>query len=323
MAEDAHKKNFTFATPDGIDLFVYHWPCDHRRAVVHVVHGMSEHAARYARLAERLVGQGYEVYAHDQRGHGRSVGPGQKHGHLADVHGWNRAVRDIHRLNRFIAQRHPDVPIMLLAHSMGSFMAQQLLFEHPRDVAGVALSGSNGPPAPIVHAGRVVARIERARVGPSETSSLLQHLSFGDFNKGFEGRTDSDWLSRDQAEVDRYLADPLCGFAITTQTWVDLLDALPRIAAPRNQARVPVDLPIYLFAGELDPVGDRGAGVRRLAEAYRKAGIRDVQLKLYPEARHEVLNETNREEVMGDFVRWLHRVTDRHPAAQRGQVVEA
>jgi alpha-beta hydrolase superfamily lysophospholipase len=231
---------------------------------------------------------------------------------MADNDSWNRIVEDAHGVNREIARRHPGLPIIVLGHSMGSFVLQQLLFEHPGDMVAAALSGSNGKPPAKAAAGKLVARIERARVGRRNPSALLTRLSFGEYSKAFAPtRTEFDWLSRDPAEVDAYIADPLCGFPVSTQTWVDLLDALGRIASPDNVAKVPKDMPLYLFAGDRDPVGEFGKGMARLHDAYRRAGIADVRLKLYPGGRHEMFNETNRQEVMADLISWCDEIVAR------------
>ncbi len=298
----------TFAAVDGLSLAGYVWhPDAPPKAVLQVAHGMAEHARRYDRVARRFAAAGWLVVAHDHRGHGCSVPDGEPLGHMADDDAWTKAVTDVHRVNRAIAEDHAGLPIVLLAHSMGSFMAQSLLADWPDDFAAVALSGSNGRPPPIAHAGRLVTRFERLRLGPRGTSSLLQKLSFGAYNKGFEGRTEFDWLSRDPAEVDAYVADPLCGFAISVQSWLDFLDALVGLTAPTRLARFPKNLPLYVFSGDHDPVGERGRGIERLVEALRQAGLRRVEQKLYPGARHETLNETNRDEVVSDLLAWAER----------------
>jgi alpha-beta hydrolase superfamily lysophospholipase len=301
--------DFAFQTVDGANLHVSGWTVENPKAVVQILHGMAEYGSRYARLAEALTAAGYDVYAHDHRGHGKSVPAEAEPGHMADNDSWNRVVEDAHGVNREIAKRHRGLPIIILGHSMGSFMLQQLLFEHPNDMVAAALSGSNGKPPPIAMAGKLIARIERARVGKSKPSPVLQKLTFGEYNKPFEpARTEFEWLSRDPQEVDKYVADPLMGFAVSTQTWIDLLSALDRIAKPSNVAKVPKGIPLYLFAGAQDPVGDNGKGMKRLYDAYKRAAIFDVRLKLYPDGRHEMLNETNRQEVIDDFIGWCDEI---------------
>ena len=301
--------DFTFQTVDGVSLHVNGWAVETPKAVVQILHGMAEYGSRYARLAEALAAAGYTTYAHDHRGHGTSVPDGSPPGHMADNDSWNRIVEDTHGVNREIASRHPGFPIIVLGHSMGSFVLQQLLFEHPGDMVAAALSGSSGKPPAKAAAGKLVARIERARLGRGRPSPLLTRLSFGEYNKAFApARTDFDWLSRDPVEVDAYVADPLLGFEVSAQTWVDLLGGLDWIARPGNVAKVPKGMPLYLFAGDRDPVGEFGKGMQRLRDAYVRAGIKDVRLRLYPGGRHEMFNETTRQEVTADFIAWCDEI---------------
>jgi len=188
---------------------------------------------------------------------------------------------------------------------MGSFMGQQFIAEHGDALAGAIFSGSNGAPAAILPLGRLVARFERWRLGPRGHSAILVQMIFGEYNKPFRpARTDFDWLSRDPAEVDKYIADPLCGFPFTTQLAIDLLDALGPIAQDATIARVPKALPLYIFSGARDPVG---ANLQGLIDAYRRAGL-ETAAKIYPDARHETLNEINRDDVTADLIAWLNKV---------------
>lgn len=309
MVRGMKTADFAFQTADGASLHVSGWTVGTPKVVIQILHGMAEHGSRYARLAGALAAAGYTTYAHDHRGHGHSISDASPAGHLADHDGWNRIVEDAHGVNREIARRHPGLPIVVLGHSMGSFVLQQLLFEHPGDMVAAALSGSSGKPPAKAAAGKLVARIERARLGRRRPSALLTRLSFGEYNKPFApARTEFDWLSRVPAEVDAYVADPMLGFEVSTQTWVDLLGGLDWIARPCNVARVPKGMPLYLFAGDRDPVGEFGKGMQRLRDAYVQAGVADVRLRLYPGGRHEMLNETNRQEVTTDFIAWCDEI---------------
>jgi alpha-beta hydrolase superfamily lysophospholipase len=313
---------FQFKVEDGKELFVYRWQPDRQssesaartssddgataKAVVHISHGMAEHAARYARFAEALTAAGYVVYANDHRGHGKTANGDGELGFLAASGGFRRAVQDLQQLVVHEKAQHPGLPVFLFGHSMGSFFAQAFLIEAGSALRGAILSGSNGKPNLLAQAGRLVARAERARLGPKGKSKLLTTLSFDDFNKAFKpNRTGFDWLSRDDAEVDKYVADPLCGFMVTTQLWVDVLDGTAEIADPARQARIPRELPVYVFAGSEDPVGGKTKGLVQLVEAYKQAGLRDVKHKFYAGGRHEMLNETNRDEVTRDVIAWL------------------
>lgn len=298
---------FPLATQDGLHLHVNHWHGDQPpRAVVMLSHGMAEHGLRYARLAESLVAAGFDLYALDQRGHGQSATQGVL-GHYADEGGWDKVVGDLASLNHHIRQRYPQTPIFLFGHSMGSYIGMAYLLGHSCSLQGAVLSGSNYQPVALYRAARLIAGFERWRLGPKGRSKVIDFLSFGSFNKAFKpNRTTFDWLSRDAAQVDKYVTDPLCGFVCTTQLWCDLLDGLQYITPVENLAQIDADLPLLVIGGSRDPVSD-GKRLGDLAGALREAGLRDVQLKIYPEARHELLNESNRDEVTAHLIDWLQQ----------------
>ncbi|MBF8164597.1 alpha/beta hydrolase [Ectopseudomonas hydrolytica] len=299
---------FILSASDGTPLHVNHWHSDAPpRATVMLAHGMAEHSLRYARLAEALVAAGFALYALDQRGHGRSAEHGTL-GHYADEDGWNKVVGDLSTLNHHIRQQHPHTPIFLFGHSMGSYIGMAYLMGHSCSLQGAVLSGSNYQPVTLYKAARLIAGFERWRLGPKGRSKVIDFLSFGSFNKAFKpNRTAFDWLSRDAAEVDKYVTDPLCGFVCTTQLWCDLLDGLQHITPPGNLAQIDADLPLLVIGGSRDPVSD-GKRLADLAGALREAGVRDVQLNIYPEARHELLNESNRDEVTAQLIDWLQQM---------------
>jgi alpha-beta hydrolase superfamily lysophospholipase len=297
------ERAFFLAAEDGARISVRHWLIEKPpRAIVQIAHGLAEHCARYGRLAGALNAAGYDVYASDLRGHGPGCEPADL-GHLGDSDGWAKTAADLWTLNRRIAADALGVPIVLLGHSMGSFLARQFAFEHSDALAGLVLSGSNGKPPAMATVGRLLARVERTRLGPRGKSGLLNQMMFGDFNKPFRpARTTLDWLSRDEAEVDAYLADPLCGFPFTTQLAIDLLDGLAFVSSPKSLAPIRKDLPIYVLSGEKDPVG---ANIKGLIADLKAAGFVRLTSRLYPEGRHEMFNETNRDEVTRDLVKWL------------------
>lgn len=301
------RETFLLETHDAQPVVVHHWePRAPARGVVNLAHGMAEHAARYARLAETLLDAGYAVYAEDHRGHGQTAVTDADLGFFAEERGWATVLDDLHRVTLRARAEHPDVPLFLMGHSMGSFLVQQYLFTFASEIDGVVLSGSNGPIGPLVEAGAVAARTELRRLGPRGRSQLLDTLTFGAYNKPFApARTDFDWLSRDPAEVDAYVADPRCGFVATTRFYLDLFSGLRVIGqVDRVRAGARADLPVYIFAGSEDPVGGT-AGMAKLVEHYEEAGLTAVQHRLYEGGRHEMLNETNRDEVTGHLLGWL------------------
>lgn len=279
------------------------------KAAVIVAHGMAEHAARYGRFAEELAGAGYAVYVPDHRGHGRTAAGDDRSGRAgrlgwAGADGWNGMLRDLDRLAVLVRERHPGAPVFLFGHSMGSVLAQRFAQLHGERLAGLILSGTFGA-APNIGAGIAVASVLRLLRG-DRAPSALQRTMFAGFNKGFAPQpTGFEWLSRDDAEVRKYADDPRCGFTFSNRLLVDMLRGYAETWKPANERRIPVALPVLLFSGARDPVGANTRAVTALAQRYRGLGLRDVQVTFYPDARHEMLNETNRDEVVRDVLAWL------------------
>ena len=297
---------FTLRADDGQALLTRRWlPEGGARAMVQIAHGLAEHSARYARLATALNAAGYGVYANDLRGHGPKAAAADL-GHFADEGGWDKLVGDLWTLNRLIAAEQPGARIIFLGHSLGSFLGRGFIAQHSDALAGAALSGSSGKPPAIATLGRLIARAERLRLGRRGKSRVIFQMWFGDFNKPFKPtRTEFDWLTRDEKQVDAYVADPLCGLPFTTQLAIDVLDALPRVTSEASLAAIRKDMPVYVFSGERDPVG---ANILGLIAGLKRAGFTRLTTRIYPGARHETLNETNRDEVTRDLIAWLDGV---------------
>ena len=296
---------------DGAEIVCYRWQPATPKAAVLIAHGLAEHAARYERLATRLVGAGYAVYAPDHRGHGRTAeraeqaGDPQAFGTFAARDGWATVVADLHAVAGQIRAEHPLAPLFLLGHSMGSFLARGYAIAHGEELTGLVLSGTGADPGPLGMVGRVLSVVEGRVRGRGARSPLLDKLSFGQFNAAFKpNRTGYDWLSRDEAEVDKYVADPWCGFISSAGLFSDLLGGLAAVNNDANVAKVPKTLPVLLISGQVDPVGGEKA-VNAVADQFRRAGLIDVTATVYPQARHEIFNETNRDEVAEDVVGWL------------------
>lgn len=301
--------NFNFSAKDGKQIYGYRWSPDKGmpvRGIVQISHGMAETAARYGRFAGELCAAGYEVYAHDHRGHGKTAGSPDEIGYIADTDSFGLLVDDLHGLNTAIRQDHPDRPVFLFAHSMGSFVGQRYIQLHGEDLGGVILSGTNGKQGMLLDVAKIAARSEVRKNGRKERSPKLDKLSFGNYNKPFSpNRTKFDWLSRDEAEVDAYIQNPYCGAVFSAGFFFDLVSFLKEIEKTENVRMVPPTLPTLLVSGAKDPVGKAGKGVMRLYQTYRKLGVKDLECKLYPDARHEILNETNRDEVTRDVLGWI------------------
>lgn len=293
-----------FVASDGKEIVCFHWPHASPAGVVQIAHGMGEHAERYDRVAARLNQAGWAVIASDHRGHGQTDPDA-----LGDLgaDGWNRVVADLYEINRFCAASYPGVPLVLLGHSMGSMLAQQYVYRHGRSLDALVLSGSPGF-APMSQSllGRGVALVERRRLGPTSQSPVLQRLLFGGANKPFDGpeATGFEWLSRDAGEVAKYIDDPGCGFVIATGSLIDMYRGTNQASRPEAVARIPGTLPIFVFSGADDPVHGEQRNLQRMVSCYRDAGL-EVHYRVYPSGRHEMFNETNRDEVMDDLIAWL------------------
>jgi alpha-beta hydrolase superfamily lysophospholipase len=294
---------FTFTDPEGYKIFTYKWAPDSGKpkAAVQIAHGAAEHALRYERFAKVLNQAGYAVYADDHRGHGKTAGDLAKAGR-AGQGGWNGMVQDEKQLSDLIKKENPGLPLFFFGHSMGSFMAQRYIQHWGGELQGAILSGTSGlaviPPQaiPMMEQAAAGERFDQVPTGPGLFAAL---------NAPFEpARTPFDWLSRDAAEVQKYIDDPWCGFTFSNGMTLEMARGIQDMLVPENQAQVPTDLPVLLVSGELDPVGAND-GVRALGERYQALGLKDVQVILYPQGRHEMLNEINRDQVHQDLVRWL------------------
>lgn len=296
----------TVTASDGVPLHTHRWlPDGPPKAIVQIAHGLGEHSARYARLAEALTAAGYAVYANDHRGHGRTATE-DDHGFFADKGGWDLVVGDLRAVTRFAQDEHPGLPFFLLGHSMGSYLARNYIIEDSRDLAGVVLSATGGDPGWVGKVGPVLALTEARLRGRRHVSTLLQNLINGPYNAAFKpNRTSFDWLSRDEAEVDKYIADELCGRTARSGFFIDLSAGVAKSNDRRQVARVRRDLPILIVSGDKDPSGHNGKGPRAVRDQYASVGITDVTCTLYPGARHEIFNETNRDEVTSDLIAWL------------------
>jgi alpha-beta hydrolase superfamily lysophospholipase len=300
---------FTFQSPDGPEIFVYKWapgPGVKPKAAVQVAHGAAEHAARYARFGRFLANAGYVVYADDHRGHGKTAGALEKAG-IAGPDAWNGMLRDMHQLSGIIRGENPGLPLLFFGHSMGSLIAQQYIENWGGEIKGAILSGTfgslGGDPA------AVVAMCQQAiqDQGPDAPSQVFIGM-FANFNQAFTVKTGFEWLSRDEAEVQKYVDDPWCGFPFSNALVRDMFQGAAEIWKPENEARIPKDLPLLVASGEMDPAGGNTASVKQLVERYRASGMRDITLRFYPQARHEILNETNHDEVQRDILAWMEAI---------------
>jgi alpha-beta hydrolase superfamily lysophospholipase len=302
-------ERFRLASPTGADLNVYRTTIDDPLAVVQVNHGLAEHAGRYARFARHLAGQGIATFAHDHRGHGATTAPGAPPGSFGPGRAADLVLRDVDVVHDHITTEHPDVPIIVFGHSMGALIALSVLFRRRQAVSGAAIWNGNFSAGLLGRAAQAILAWERFRLGSDAPSRVLPRLTFRAWARQVsDGRTPFDWLSRDHAEVDAYMADPLCGFDASVGMWQAVFDLVFAGSNDANLAGVPRDLPFHLVGGGGDPESEFGKTVTALAERLRRQGISNVRSTIYPGMRHESLNETNREEVMAQFGAWAEEV---------------
>ncbi len=277
------------------------------RAVVQIAHGIAEHIDRYRPFMEFLADNGFVAAGNDHLGHGKSIRVPEEQGFFAEKDGWWRVVDDMDKLHDIMSNEYPELPYVLFGHSMGSFLTRTYLIKHPDKYDGVILSGTGHQSPALILGGNVAASVMAKLNGAMGDGTKLDSLAFGSYLSKIENpRTKFDWLSRDAEQVDKYIADPLCGFVGKIGLYRDMMHGIMFITDKKNIAQMNKEKPVYFMSGDGDPVGDYGKGVERAYKAFCDAGLHDVFMRLYPGGRHEMLNETNKEQVYQDILNWLN-----------------
>ena len=306
-----NKSEYQLKAQDGKQIYVYEWLPDEPsevKASVQIAHGMAEHAKRYEDFALFLNKNGFAVYANDHRGHGKTAGSVENLGYFAEEKGFEKVVEDMRVLTGKIQSEFPGKPVFLLGHSMGSFLSRFYAIEDASKINGLILSGTAGDPGLLGKIGVMLSNLISNIYGDKSPTPLMTKLSFGAYNKQFKpNRTEFDWLSRDEKQVDKYVNDPYCGTVFTAGFYRDMLGGLLYVNQKSAIAKMRKDLPVLLVAGDKDPVSENGKGVKEVFEKMKSAGVNNVEIKLYPDARHEILNEINKEEVYNDIVKWMNK----------------
>jgi len=302
-------ENYSFQSTDGVEIQVNKWlPEKEPKAVLHLVHGSVEHVERYRRFAEFLTKGGIGVYASDIRGHGKTAGAVENQSYFSDEkNGWDLAISDLKKITSDIQNDYPGKPVFIFGHSMGSFLVRDYISKFGSELKGAILSGTGGGRVMLQHVAKVLSKLFMIFKGRKSNSPFLHKLLYGTLNDDIENaETDLDFLSSVKEEVKKYIDDPYCGHTITPEYLHEMVRGILRISKEKVPLETPDELPIHIFSGELDPVsGKDGKEVKRVAESYRSANQKDVTLKRYPGGRHEMLNESNREEVFADVLAWI------------------
>ena len=301
------KTNETFLSSNGVDrvhYFVYR-PTANIKGVLQISHGMCEHIERYQDFAAFLAQNGFVVYAHDHLGHGHTAKDKEHLGYFGDKNGWQYMVEDLYQVTKLARMEYPFHKVFLLGHSMGSFITRLYMMKYGSKVDGVILSGTSGGHQ-LNNVGLAVVDLWIKVKGPLYRSKTKYKMLFGNYNKRYPHvNTNSDWISRDPLIVESYIKDEYNTFTFTNAGFKDLMTMLKMVSDERWAFAVPKDVPVYLFAGDMDPVGDYGTGVKKVYDRLAKAGVQNLKIKLYPEGRHEMLNEINRREVYYDVLNWM------------------
>lgn len=302
------KEEFTFDSRDGkTKIHAVRWiPEGKIICILQIVHGMAEYIERYEETAEYLAGKGILVTGEDHLGHGKSVSEDVPFGYFCAQDPATVAVRDVHRLKKMTQEAYPGIPYVILGHSLGTFMLRNYLFRYGTGIQGVILCGTGHTPQPLIRFGMLAAQIQRFIMGDKYVSGMLDKLAFGSYlNKIPSPRTKYDWLATDEAVIDRYLADPLCGFGFTVNGFRTMFELIIRQNKASNLMKMPKELPVMFLSGADDPVGNYQKGVETVHGAFLAAGMQKVSLKFYENNRHEILNDPNREQVYEDIVSWI------------------
>jgi alpha-beta hydrolase superfamily lysophospholipase len=300
----------TLASPTGASLRLYHEPASGTpRGIVQINHGLAEHAARYARFAKALSAEGFHVYAHDHRGHGYTKAKDAPQGMFADGDGDQRVLDDVLAVRRHATSQHPGLPLVIFGHSMGGLIAMNSVLRDPDGLAGAAIWNCNFTAGALGHVAQFILAAEKMLLGSDVPSRTLPKLTFGDWaKKETDGRTAFDWLSRDHAEVDKYVADPLCGWNASVSMWRDIFKFVFTGADNASFGQVPKSLPFNLHGSRHDASTDFAKATEALAGRMKAMGFSDVTTDIHPNDRHECLNDLNRDAVTAGFVAWLNRI---------------
>lgn len=300
------EKSFFVEGIDGKKIFVYCWDTVSKpKAVIQIFHGMMEYGERYKSFAEYFNSKGFIVYSNDLRGHGRTASSVEELGYIGED-GFNKIVKDELIITKLINENHPKLPVIIYSHSFGSFIAQEYMINYGNYVNGVILAGSAARKGPEVAAGKIVAYLEKLLFGNKKKSRLLTFLTFFNHNKKVKNNTSKfSWLTRNLDEIKKFEEDELCGAMFSAEFYYYFFSALCLLYKKERLSRIPVNLPILIISGTDDPVGSYGSFVKKLYKIYSSTGIEDVKIKLYENARHELVHETNRDEIFSDITKWI------------------
>ena len=302
------KEEFTFDSRDGQSrIHAVRWiPEGKVICILQIIHGMAEYVERYEEMAQYFAQKGILVTGDDHLGHGKTVTEEGTYGYFCDRDPATVVVRDVHRLKKMTQEDYPGIPYVILGHSMGSFILRNYLFRYGTGIQGAIICGTGSQPPALIKFCKALAGIQGAVLGQKHVAKMLDKMAFGNYNRKItEQKTGFDWLCRDEKVVDAYIRDPLCGFTFTVNGFKTLFTLIDRLNRSENLQNMPKELPVYFIAGDKDPVGNYGEGVKKAYESFKNAGMERITLKLYPEDRHEILNELDKYQIYEALYPWI------------------
>lgn len=302
------KEEFTFDSRDGkTKIHAVRWvPEGKVVCIVQIIHGMAEYIERYEELAQYLGEKGILVTGDDHLGHGRSIGTDGVYGYFCEQDPATVVVRDVHRLKKMTQEEYPGIPYVILGHSMGSFILRNYLFRYGTGIQGAIVCGTGSQPKALVKVSKMIASLQGVLLGQKHVAKMIDKLAFGAYNKRIPNpKTSVDWLCTEESVVDAYVKDELCGFTFTVNGFKTLFTLIDRLNKEENLKAMPKNLPVHFIAGDMDPVGNYGEGVRKAYEDFRKVGMERISMKLYAGGRHELLNEKDKLKVYEDIYPWI------------------
>ena len=302
------KEEFTFDSRDGkTKIHAVRWvPEGKVVCIVQIIHGMAEYIERYEELAQYLGEKGILVTGDDHLGHGKSVGEDGAYGYFCEQDPATVVVRDVHRLKKMTQEEYPGIPYVILGHSMGSFILRNYLFRYGTGIQGAIVCGTGSQPKTLVKVSKMIAALQGVFLGQKHVAKMIDNLAFGSYNKKIpDAKTSVDWLCTEEGVVDAYVKDELCGFTFTVNGFMTLFTLLDRLNREENLRAMPKNLPVHFIAGDMDPVGNYGEGVKKAYEDFQKVGMERISLKLYAGDRHELLNEKDKFKVYEDIYPWI------------------
>jgi len=303
------KEDFYFPSRDNhTQIHAVRWIPESEKpiCIVQIVHGMAEYVERYEDFARFLTDKNILVTGDDHLGHGKSIREDKNPGYFCEQDPATVVVRDVHRLKKMTQEKYPGVPYIIFGHSMGSFITRNYLCRYGSGINGAIICGTGMQPKALVNISKFVAKLQQMFMGDNHISNFIDKVAFGAYNDKIENpRTSKDWLTRDEAVVDAYLMDPLCGFTFTVNGFRTLFELISRIQKKKNLEKIPKELPVFVISGDADPVGDYGQGVKAAYDSLETLGMTNLSIKLYSGGRHELINEIDKQQVYDDIWNWL------------------